>query len=560
MSAKKTRCPFCESSFAVTSEQLSARGGHVRCGKCFQVFKADDHFVAEERLSQAASAPAFVNPSAASTAQNNADIGSVFDLLDTPPPAKNNSPVDVTLAGQSALASSKNSSGLASNNSNSNNRPALEEMSALNDFDSGMDADFERLFLGTSGDELDPSQGYATSAQSSFSATSFATPAAAPPVTPANQAVIHHNMSAAAAAPRGGIQPLFNNPAPTASSAPAMPSKSSLARVNLVLGDEFSDLFLGNRTRSFDALSKNQLADADVEKLNDAADESWAEALLNETPDPYPDILPATKSNPKTPAPVNKVPAASPAPLQSLSQAFDSLSKVPDARAPQHAHSITSSHQDALPAEDDDLLSFLDRAGATTSSSAASNKNKKRAAPALKAAPAPASHRVKQPTRAPVRWGHFLGWALLSFFMLVLLFAQYVYFNFDRLAGDVQNHQRLQTLCAAIGCRAPLLDISQIKTGKVMARRHPDQPKTITRFSLILVNKGNESQPLPALKLLLLNKGRVEAGKIVQPEDYLSGPDKRLTKLAPNNPLKVSFDIRVPRNTVDVYALDPVYE
>lgn len=44
---KQTRCPHCTSVFNITDEQLAARGGHVRCGSCLQVFRADQHLVAE---------------------------------------------------------------------------------------------------------------------------------------------------------------------------------------------------------------------------------------------------------------------------------------------------------------------------------------------------------------------------------------------------------------------------------------------------------------------------------------------------------------------------------
>jgi predicted Zn finger-like uncharacterized protein len=40
-----TRCPKCRTTFAVTDEQLQARGGVVRCGHCGQVFRADHHRV-----------------------------------------------------------------------------------------------------------------------------------------------------------------------------------------------------------------------------------------------------------------------------------------------------------------------------------------------------------------------------------------------------------------------------------------------------------------------------------------------------------------------------------
>ncbi|HUX23670.1 MAG TPA: DUF3426 domain-containing protein [Burkholderiales bacterium] len=40
-----TRCPFCQTHFRVHAEQLSARAGQVRCGKCNRVFDALEHLV-----------------------------------------------------------------------------------------------------------------------------------------------------------------------------------------------------------------------------------------------------------------------------------------------------------------------------------------------------------------------------------------------------------------------------------------------------------------------------------------------------------------------------------
>jgi predicted Zn finger-like uncharacterized protein len=44
---KQTRCPHCTSVFNITTDQLAARGGHVRCGSCLQVFRADQHLVTD---------------------------------------------------------------------------------------------------------------------------------------------------------------------------------------------------------------------------------------------------------------------------------------------------------------------------------------------------------------------------------------------------------------------------------------------------------------------------------------------------------------------------------
>jgi predicted Zn finger-like uncharacterized protein len=45
VTTQKTRCPYCSSVFAVSNAQLAIRDGYTRCGKCFQVFKADDYLI-----------------------------------------------------------------------------------------------------------------------------------------------------------------------------------------------------------------------------------------------------------------------------------------------------------------------------------------------------------------------------------------------------------------------------------------------------------------------------------------------------------------------------------
>ena len=45
MTTQKTRCPYCSSVFTVSNAQLAIRDGYTRCGKCFQVFKADDYLI-----------------------------------------------------------------------------------------------------------------------------------------------------------------------------------------------------------------------------------------------------------------------------------------------------------------------------------------------------------------------------------------------------------------------------------------------------------------------------------------------------------------------------------
>jgi len=42
-----THCPYCHTHFRVHAEQLTARAGQVRCGKCSRVFDALDHLMEE---------------------------------------------------------------------------------------------------------------------------------------------------------------------------------------------------------------------------------------------------------------------------------------------------------------------------------------------------------------------------------------------------------------------------------------------------------------------------------------------------------------------------------
>ena len=67
---KQTRCPFCSSVFNITDEQLAARGGHVRCGGCLQVFRADQHIVTGETVTPTTAAPTSTSASVAARAHN----------------------------------------------------------------------------------------------------------------------------------------------------------------------------------------------------------------------------------------------------------------------------------------------------------------------------------------------------------------------------------------------------------------------------------------------------------------------------------------------------------
>lgn len=62
-----TRCPKCRTTFAVTNEQLAARGGVVRCGNCHKVFRADQQLMQSIPRAKADTTKATATPSTAAT-------------------------------------------------------------------------------------------------------------------------------------------------------------------------------------------------------------------------------------------------------------------------------------------------------------------------------------------------------------------------------------------------------------------------------------------------------------------------------------------------------------
>jgi predicted Zn finger-like uncharacterized protein len=65
MTAAVTRCPQCGTAFRAFEEQLAARGGLVRCGKCANVFDGIAHRVADDAPAEASPQLRLFEPAAA---------------------------------------------------------------------------------------------------------------------------------------------------------------------------------------------------------------------------------------------------------------------------------------------------------------------------------------------------------------------------------------------------------------------------------------------------------------------------------------------------------------
>ncbi|MEC7118532.1 MAG: zinc-ribbon and DUF3426 domain-containing protein [Pseudomonadota bacterium] len=534
MSAQKTQCPFCESIFAVTPEQLAARGGHVRCGKCFQVFKADDYIVNNENSARSPELP----PVAASQPLSAEPAPDVFDLLNEKPPEQQ--PKRVTLAGQKSISMTDAELG------------QLESKQHL-------DEEFDQVFAALSPQAVDPNQSYAQSTQAKIeeplqvAATPVADVLVSAPVLPTAEqkpaepvpdqpvipaspiAVALPDLDDANAAPNFqdtpppgqiaaiSLPPIEDQPIETPKKSMFNKTKTSASLSALKLDGDFSDLFLGGDSGTAEVLRKDEVVG--VDKIRPNADESWAEALLNEEDE-------ARKKNEQQQA----------AELLG-SQAPPSVLAKPK---------TPSGHQDS-----ENLLNYLNETGAAseeieqpTRTSAIQTR--------LQQLPPPASHRIRIPEKTRKPLGYFVLWGGLCIIMLLLLAAQWAYFNFANLASQPQYHNKLAALCQIVGCQLPLSDADQIHLNRIQIRPHPED-RNVSRVTLRITNRADQAQLLPKLHLLITERQTGEAERMILPAEYLQAAERSMQQLRPNQTLQAQFDIQVAHTQIRRHRISAVY-
>lgn len=436
---KQTRCPHCSSVFNITDEQLAARGGHVRCGGCLQVFRADQHLLAE---------------------------GAV--VAPPPPPPPNPASVPVVARTQSAQPSAA--------------APAAKRKTS----------DDESWAFNLLGDEL-------TDDMAEIEAPAAVADTPPPPAAKA----------AASNSPDPGKKPMFD--------------------------DEISDLLHEAWSEPSDKDHLKGIGEVDKIKAN--ADESWAQALMSELEEEEKkeqsknysmELQPQkAKEPPRKPAT-----APAPTPPADHTAAKNSPAAKPAAKA------------DNANSKDDDLLSFL-------------NSN---SAPVINQRHANLPVEIRTSHMVSINWSYWLTWSFLCTGALVLLLAQFVYFNFEQLALSERTRPQIMQMCTLIGCKAPEPpNIELIAINKLVVRAHP-AIKEALRVNAIVYNKANFAQPLPALKLSLLDKrNKVIASRAFQPKEYLQGDAGNLRRIPPQTPIHIQMDIVKPKDDLAAYKMQPLY-
>lgn len=113
----------------------------------------------------------------------------------------------------------------------------------------------------------------------------------------------------------------------------------------------------------------------------------------------------------------------------------------------------------------------------------------------------------------------------LSLILTLMLVLQYIYFNRDQLAQNIETRPWLEQMCQVTDCQLPLMrSPRQIKLISRKISTHPDHPNALL-VQAEMHNEAGYTQAFPSLQLTLLDiTGRTLSGRRFAAEEYI-GPD-----------------------------------
>ena len=144
------------------------------------------------------------------------------------------------------------------------------------------------------------------------------------------------------------------------------------------------------------------------------------------------------------------------------------------------------------------------------------------------------------------RWIN-VGWIAAIAAAVIMLIAQYIYFDFNKLARDPDSRGWLTTLCGVAGCTLPTLDdIHQIRSNNLLVRSHPTIDNALV-VDAIITNRAAFEQPYPDIELLFTDMaGNVVASRRFHPREYLSGELLGSQKMPARQPIHIALELVDP--------------
>lgn len=313
-------------------------------------------------------------------------------------------------------------------------------------------------------------------------------------------------------------------------------------------GMELSDSFMNLDEDNEDGLGEDfsDMAGAGRSSHNEGADESWAEALLEELED---DDEPAPAKpagpGPASFAPRDEKPAATPTPPPvQRPQAAPTFDETPTASsAPSAPAKPKAARPQRQEPEEDSLFGGLDLFGDDLNDEPV----------AIPSKPVRERDIAFKPR---YDWQGLVKWTVLSVLAAAVLVGQYAWFNFDNLARSPQWRPAYQQACEVLGCKLPSrTDISKLRGANLVVRSHPEYSNTLI-VDAILFNEARYPQPFPDLELRFSAlDGKPVASRRFQPREYLQGDLRDMDTMPTNTPLHISLEIVDPGNKAVNYNL-----
>jgi predicted Zn finger-like uncharacterized protein len=150
-------------------------------------------------------------------------------------------------------------------------------------------------------------------------------------------------------------------------------------------------------------------------------------------------------------------------------------------------------------------------------------------------------------------------WLLASACMLLIvgLFAQMAYFNFDQWARMDQYRPYYAMACEQLNCRLPSsYDVSQIRTtASPQVSSHPKYKDALS-VDVLFMNHATYEQAFPKLELTFTDKNeKVMAHRLFLPREYLAGEASGLSMMPTDTPIHIALEIKDPGPNANNYQV-----
>lgn len=154
------------------------------------------------------------------------------------------------------------------------------------------------------------------------------------------------------------------------------------------------------------------------------------------------------------------------------------------------------------------------------------------------------------------RWYQRKLWLTLSFLALILLVIQIGWFKFDYFSRVEPYRTGYLFLCPYIGCQVPtLVDTRRILASNLSVRINPEIPDSL-KVDVLIINNAPFDQPFPDLELVFtdINENPVAARRFI-PGEYLGGELAGRKLMPQNQKIYISLDLVDPGESAVNYSI-----